>query len=66
MNMEIDETVASFFTNISQAKDQLVSISVEIDEDDLLGITIDGLRVSWETFLAVVNGREENPNFEIL
>ena len=66
MNMEKDETVSSFFTNISQVKDQLVSLSVEMDEDDLLQTAIDRLPSSWDTFLATVNGREEQPNFEIL
>ena len=47
-------------------KDQIESINVETDEDDLLQTTIDGLPASWETFLVVVNGREEHPNFEIL
>ena len=47
-------------------KDQLANIGVEIDENDLLQTTIDGLTTSWETFLAAVNGREEQPNFEIL
>ena len=59
MNMEKDETVASFFTKISLVKDQLESISVETDEVDLLKTTIDGLLASWETFLATVNGIEE-------
>ena len=58
MNMEKEETVASFFTNISQVKDQLVSIGVEMDKDDLLQTVIDGLPSSWETFLTTVNGRE--------
>ena len=66
MNMEKDETVASFFTKISQVKDQLASIGVETDEDDLLQTAIDGLPASWETFLTAVNGREEQPNFERL
>ena len=66
MNMEKDETVTSFFTNISQVKDQLESISVETNEDDLLQTAIYGIPASWETFLVVVNGREEHPNFEIL
>ena len=43
MKMEKDETVASFFTNISQVKDQLVSISVETNEDDLLQTSSDRL-----------------------
>ena len=55
-----------FFGRISQVKDQLASISVETDEDDLLQTAIDGLPTSWETFLAAVNGREEQPNFERL
>ena len=66
LNMEKDETVASFFTNISQVKHQLVSISVVMDEDDLLLTAIDGLPSLWENFLAAVNGGEENPNFERL
>ena len=31
MNMERDETVASFFTNISHVKDQIACIGVETD-----------------------------------
>ena len=66
MKMEKDETAASFFTKISQVKNQLVSISVETDEENLLQTVIDRLPSSWETFLAVVNGREEHPNFKML
>ena len=47
MNMEKDDTVASFFTNISQVKDQLLIIGVNMDEDDLLQTTIDGIPSSW-------------------
>ena len=66
MNMEKDETVESFFTKISQVKDQLVSVSVDMNDDDLLQTAINGIPSSWETFLAAVNGREDQPNFEIL
>ena len=66
MNMQRDETVAYLFTKIAQVKDQLVSISVKTDEDDLLQTIFDGIPFSWETFLTVVNGREEQPNFEKL
>ena len=57
MNMERDETVGSFFTNISQVKDQLASISMETDEDDLIQTSINGNPTSWETFIGMVNGR---------
>ena len=36
LNMEKDETMNSFFTNISQVRDQLLSIGVTIDDDDLI------------------------------
>ena len=58
MNMERDETLASFFTNISQVKYQLEIIGVETNEDDLLQTFIDGLPASWEIFLPTINGRE--------
>ena len=66
LNMERDETIESFFTNISQVKDQLARINVVIDEDDLLQNAIDGLPSSWEPFLVVVNRWEEYRNFERL
>ena len=64
MTMERDEFVASFFTKISKVKDQLESISVDTDEDDLLQTAIDRIPFSWDTFLTVVNGREESPKFK--
>ena len=64
MKMERDETIASFFTKISQVKDQIASIGMEMDEDDILQTSIEGLPTSWETFLVVVSGREEKTNFE--
>ena len=53
--MEKDDIVASFFTKISQVRDQLVSIGFTVDEDDLLQTTIVGLPSVRETFLAVGN-----------
>ena len=54
--MEKENTVESFFTNISQVRDQLVSIGVVVDEDDILQTTIDGFISSWDTFLDALNG----------
>jgi hypothetical protein len=56
--MEKDESMASFFKKISQIRDQLVVISVTVDDDDLVQTVVDGLPPSWETFLGVVNARE--------
>ena len=57
LKMEKDETMASFFTKISRVRDQLTSIRVVVDEDDLIQTVVDGLPSSWETFLATVNSR---------
>lgn len=57
LKMGKDENVASFFTKIVQTRDQLLAIGVEVDDDDLVQIAIDGLLESWETFLSSINGR---------
>ena len=64
--MEKDETVATFFSNISQIRDQLMAIADKVEDDDLVQTLFDGLPTAQETFLATVNGREVQPNFERL
>jgi hypothetical protein len=41
-------------------------IGVPIDDDDLVQTAFDGLPESWGVFLASVNGREVQPNFDRL
>jgi hypothetical protein len=60
------DTVATFFSKIAQIKDQLIAIGVLVDDDDLVQTAFDGLPDSWGVFLAFVNGRESQPNFERL
>jgi hypothetical protein len=43
LKMEKDDTVASFFTKISQIRDQLLVIGIPIDDDDLVQTIVDGL-----------------------
>ena len=64
--MRKDETISAFFSKIAQTQDQLAAIGVEVDDDDLVQTTVDGLPESWETFLSSVNGREVQSNFETL
>ena len=66
MKLNKDERVGSFFTKIAQTKDQLIAIGIVIDGDDLVQTVVDGLPSSWETFMASVNGRENQPTFERL
>ena len=66
LNMEKDETVASFFTNIYQVRDHITSLGLVKDGYDLLQNIINGPPSAREIFLAAVNSREEKINFEIL
>jgi hypothetical protein len=63
LKMEKNDTVATFFSKISQTRDQLIAIGVPVEDDDLVQTTIDGLPAAWGVFLASVNGRETQPNF---
>jgi ribosomal protein L17 len=66
LKMGKDETISAFFSKIAQTRDHLAAIGVAVDDDDLVQTTVDGLPDSWETFLSSFNGREVQPNFEIL
>ena len=66
LKMEKDEVVAYFFMKISEVRDQLTSIGVVVDDDELIQTIVYGLPSSWETFWSIVNGREVKPNFERL
>ena len=66
LNMHKYETMPSFFTNISHRRDQLMSIGVVVDEDNLIQTTIDGIPPLRETFLDVVNSWYEQNNFKRL
>lgn len=64
--MEKDDSVASFFTKVSQIRDQLRMIGVSVNDDDLVQTTMDGLPSSSEAFLAGITAREVQPNFQRL
>jgi hypothetical protein len=66
LKMEKDDTIASFFTKISQLRDQLLVIGITIDDDDLIQTVVDGLPPSWETFMVGINAREKQPDLERL
>ena len=63
LKMEKDETVATFFSRITQIRDQLLAIGDKVEDDDLVQTVFDALPTTWETFLASINGREVQPNF---
>lgn len=64
IKMEKNESIASFFSRISQLKDHLLSIGTQIEEEDFVDAAIDGLLDSWSTFISSICGKGESPSFE--
>ena len=64
MKMTKEDTIATFFTKISQLNDQLAAIGENVEDDDLVQTTIHGLPPIWETFVSSVYACENQPNFE--
>ena len=64
MNLNKDESISSFFTKIAHVRYQLIAIGITVDDDDLVQTVVDGLPSCWETFMASVNGRANQPTFE--
>ena len=66
LKMDKDEFVNSFLTKISHLKYQLLVIGVNVDDDDLVQETFDGISSTWEAYLVAFNGHEFHLNFERL
>jgi hypothetical protein len=64
IQMEKNESIASFFSRISHLKEQLLSIVTQIEEEDFVDVAIDGIPNSWTTFISFVCGRGKPPYFE--
>ena len=60
MKMEKNEIVASFFSRITQLKEQLYAIAAMTKLDDFIGAAIDGLPDSWSSFIGSVSGRSKS------
>ena len=64
MKMDKNKTVALFFSRIAYLKEHLSAIAAVTENDDFIGVTIDGLPDSWSPFIASVSGRGKSPSFE--
>ena len=66
LKMNKDDGFAPFFTKNAQVRDQLSTIGIPVDDDDLVQTVFDGLSSSWKTFLAAVSRCESHPNSDRL
>jgi hypothetical protein len=64
VTMNKSETIANFFTRISQIKDQLVSIGDPVEDVELVTTTLNGFPPSWDPFVQGICARRKLPKFD--
>jgi hypothetical protein len=64
--MSKSDSVATYFMKVSQLRDQLQAIGDNVDDVELVTITLNGLPSSWESFVQSICGREKLPQFDRL
>ena len=45
------ETIQSYFTSVSQIKEQLKAVKEEVKNAEVVMVTLNGLRGSWDSFI---------------
>jgi len=58
-----NETIPPYLSSFTQCHEELGKISVTIEADDLVGLSLLGLPKSWHNYQDTVNGRKKLPNW---
>lgn len=66
MRMDERETATAFVARIKGVKDRLGAIGVAVSDEDLVAITMNGMRDDFQTFITGVSAREKAPTFDDL
>jgi DNA repair ATPase RecN len=64
--MQKGETVEDYFSRVSQFKEQLEAIGDNLDEDELIMTTLNGLTRPWDAFIQAICARKEKLQFDSL
>ena len=64
--MEKGDSIPKYLMKFVHCKDDLGSVGVTIDEEDLVILALLGLPKSWHSYEDSVNGREKLPGWEQL
>ena len=60
------ETIQSYFTRVSQIKDQLEVVDEEVENAEIVMTTLNGLPRSWESFIQGIYARNKLVKFNKL
>ena len=66
IKMEKGDNIPKYLTNFVHYKDELGSVGVIVDEEDLVSLALLGLPKSWHSYEDSVNGWEKLPGWERL
>ena len=66
IKMEKDDSIPKYLTKFVHCKDELGSVGVTVDDEDLVSLAFLGLPKSWHSYEDFVNGREKLPGWERL
>ena len=64
IKMEKGDSIAKYLTKFTQCRDELESVGVTVDDEDLVDLALLGLTKSWRSYQDSVNGRENFPRWE--
>jgi hypothetical protein len=64
--MHKGETIQDYFSRVTHFKEQLEAIGDNLDEDELIMITLNGLTRPWDAFIQTICGRKEKLQFDSL
>ena len=59
VNIQIEETIQSYFTRVSQIKKQLVVVEEEVDNVEVVIATLNCLPGSWDSFIRGMRARRK-------
>ena len=66
IKMEKGDSIPKYLTKFVHCKDELGSVGVTVDEEDLVSLALLGLPKSWHSYEDSVNGWEKLPEWERL
>jgi hypothetical protein len=64
--MQKGETVHDYFSMVTHFKEQLEAIGDNLDEDELIMTTLNGLTRPWDAFVQTICARKEKLKFDSL
>ena len=66
VKMQDSESIQSYFTRVSQIKEQIEAIGDSVEETELVMTTMNGLPRSWDTFIKGICSRRKLMKFSRL